>query len=143
MNKVFEDFVTAAMQVGGRVQAQWLGSLDEEARVPIRPDLTWWAGQGCRAVADVKYKLASGTTPNPDLYQMLAYCTALGLPRGYLICAAGDEKPKTYAIRNAGIEVIVKPLDLAAEPTQLLKEAEHLRLAIEAGISTQASAGLS
>jgi 5-methylcytosine-specific restriction enzyme subunit McrC len=141
MNKVFEDFVTAAMQAGGRVQAQWTGSLDQEARVEIRPDLTWWAGQECRAVADVKYKLASGTTPNPDLYQMLAYCTALGLPRGYLICAAGEEQPNSYAIRNAGIEVIVKPLDLAAEPTSLLKEAEHLRLAIEAGTSTLAPAG--
>jgi 5-methylcytosine-specific restriction enzyme subunit McrC len=133
MNKVFEDFVTAAMQAGGRVQAQWPGSLDEEARVPIRPDLTWWAGQECRAVADVKYKLASGGTPNPDIYQMLAYCIALDLPRGYLICAAGEEQPSSYVIRNADIEIIVKPLDLAAEPTRLLKEAENLRLLIESG----------
>jgi 5-methylcytosine-specific restriction enzyme subunit McrC len=93
-------------------------------------------------VADVKYKLASGGTPNPDIYQMLAYCIALGLPRGYLICAKGEEEPSSYAIRNAGIRVTVKPLDLAAEPTRLLKEAEHLRLAIESGASTLTSAGL-
>jgi 5-methylcytosine-specific restriction enzyme subunit McrC len=132
MNKVFEDFVSAALQAGGPVQGQWRGSLDEEARVPIRPDLTWWAGQECRAVADVKYKLASGGTPNSDIYQMLAYCTALGVPRGYLICAAGEEQPSSYIIRNAGIEIIVKPLDLATESTRLLEEAENLRRAIEA-----------
>jgi 5-methylcytosine-specific restriction enzyme subunit McrC len=121
------------MQAGGNVQAQWTGSLDDQARVPIRPDLTWWAGRHCRAVADVKYKLASDGTSNSDIYQMLAYCIALDLPRGYLICAAGEDEPSSYAIRNAGIEIVVKALDLAAEPARLLEQAEDLRLAIESG----------
>jgi 5-methylcytosine-specific restriction enzyme subunit McrC len=69
---------------------------------------------------------------------MLAYCIALGLPRGYLICVAGEE-PSSYVIRNAGIEIIVKPLDLAAEPAQLLEGAEHLRVAIESGSSMPVS----
>jgi 5-methylcytosine-specific restriction enzyme subunit McrC len=133
MNRVFEDFVTAAMQAGGRVQAQWVGSLDEERRVPIRPDLTWWAGGNCRAVADVKYKSVSGGAPNADIYQMLAYCTALDVPRGYLICAATNDEPSAHTIRNAGVEVLVKTLDLAAEPGRLLEEAEQLRAEIESG----------
>jgi 5-methylcytosine-specific restriction enzyme subunit McrC len=141
MNRVFEDFVTAAMQAGGRVQAQWHGNLDEQNRVPIRPDLTWWTGAECRAVADVKYKPASGGTPNADLYQMLAYCLVLGVPCGYLICPAGDEEPTSYAIRNAGVEVIVKTLDLAAQPLRLLKEAEQLRLEIELTSSAATPAG--
>jgi hypothetical protein len=42
-----------------------------------------------------------------------------------------DEEPSSYAIRNAGVEVIVKTLDLAAQPVWLLEEAEQLRLEIE------------
>jgi len=141
MNRVFENFVTAAMQAGGQVQAQWHGSLDEQGNVPIRPDLTWWTGWDCRAVADVKYKLASGSTPNADIYQMLAYCLALGVPHGYLICAAADEKPRSHAIRNTDVDVIVKTLDLTAEPAQLLEEAEHLRHEIESGSSLAPAPG--
>lgn len=141
MNRVFEDFVTAAMRASGRVQAQWRGSLDEASHVPIRPDLTWWAGQACQAVADVKYKPVSGGISNADIYQMLAYCTALGVTRGYLIYAAGNEEPRSHTIRNAGVEVIIKTLDLAAEPPQLLKQAEQLRFEIESESSLKASPG--
>jgi 5-methylcytosine-specific restriction enzyme subunit McrC len=142
MNRVFEDFVTAAMQAGGGVQAQWHGILDEAARVPIRPDLTWWTGRDCRAVADVKYKPVSGGTPNADIYQMLSYCIALHVPRGYLIYAAAVEEPSNHVVRNAGVEVIVKTLDLAAAPAELLQEAEHLRQEIEPGSFFVSTPGL-
>ncbi len=94
MNKVFEDFVTTALResmvrFGGELRAQWRGRLDIERQLQIIPDLTWWVHGSCAAVADAKYKaLTPSGMPNADAYQMLAYCTALTLERGFLIYAA-------------------------------------------------------
>src|SRR5262249_8633664 len=87
MNKVFEDFVSVAVReamrpFGGEVRAQWRGWLDRDRQLVIKPDITWWSGERCLAIADAKYKaLELKSMPNADAYQMLAYCTALGLPR--------------------------------------------------------------
>ena len=62
MNKVFEDFVTAAFtsamrKHGGTVRPQ-VGeySLDKGAQLKLRPDIGWWDGDRCLAVLDAKYK---------------------------------------------------------------------------------------
>jgi 5-methylcytosine-specific restriction enzyme subunit McrC len=91
MNKVFEDFVSVALRAamqgfGGDVRAQWRGWLDHERQLGIRPDITLWSSSTCLAVVDAKYKaLELKGMPNADAYQMLAYCTALDLPRGFLV----------------------------------------------------------
>lgn len=126
MNKVFEDFVTAALaaelgRLGLRVTPQWRGSLDEAGRVTIKPDLTWWSAGRCRGVADIKYKsLHKADMPNADAYQALAYCTALDLPVGHLIYAAGNEEPATHEVLNAGTRIEVTALDLDQPPKDLL-----------------------
>ena len=44
--------------------------------------------------------------PNADAYQMLAYCTRLGLRRGFLVYADLSGGTRSAAtIRNAGIEL--------------------------------------
>lgn len=132
MNKVFENFVTAALtaelgRLGLRVVAQRPGHLDEAGRVTIKPDLTWWSGGQCRGVADIKYKsLHKADMPNADAYQVLAYCTALELPTGQLIYAAGNEEPATHQILNAGIRIEVIALDLDQSPTDLLAHVGRL-----------------
>lgn len=62
MNRVFEDFVTAAFTAtmrkhGGSVRPQ-VGdfSLDRGAELRLRPDIGWWDGNRCIAVLDAKYK---------------------------------------------------------------------------------------
>jgi 5-methylcytosine-specific restriction enzyme subunit McrC len=37
-----------------------------------------------------------GGFPQADLYQMLAYCTALRLPEGHLIYARGEAQASSY-----------------------------------------------
>ena len=94
MNKVFEDFVTAAFtdsmrRYGGTVRPQ-VGeySLDVGARLRLKPAIGWWDGSRCLAVLDAKYKaIDDGLLRHGDAYQMLAYCTAYGLRRGYLVYA--------------------------------------------------------
>jgi 5-methylcytosine-specific restriction enzyme subunit McrC len=78
-------------------------------------------------VADAKYKAEKPAGyPNADLYQLLAYCTVLGLKVGHLIYAKGNEDPVRHVVRSAGTEIICHALDLSQPPDTLLAEARTL-----------------
>lgn len=133
MYQVFEDFVSRALAeaveptYGGRIVPQSRCHLDLAGRVTLRPDLVWRHQQRVRAVLDVKYKAEqSSGYPQEDLYQLLAYCTALGLDRGHLVYAAGDAQPLVHTVRNAGIDLVCHALDLAAPPDGLLAQVRRL-----------------
>jgi 5-methylcytosine-specific restriction enzyme subunit McrC len=138
MNKVFEDFISASLSTalerhGGRVTAQHSGTtLDEGRNVRLIPDLTWWAQSQCRAIIDAKYKsIADARTPNADVYQMLAYCTAFGLDRGHLVYARdAGEHSREHVIRNVGTQVHVHAIDVEREPAVVLGQVEDLATAI-------------
>jgi 5-methylcytosine-specific restriction enzyme subunit McrC len=146
MNKVYEDFVTVALREamqprGGTVQAQWIGSLDDRGALPIRPDITWWADGDRVAVADAKYKaLELKGLPSADSYQMLAYCTALGLKRGFLVYASDSgERARSHHVRNSNCVVEVRTLDVEAEPAELLAEVEALAAELAASAPAPAA----
>lgn len=129
MNRVFEDFLTTSLREalrahGGEVVAQRTSSLDEAGRISIRPDVTWLVRGRPRTVIDAKHKAFEGAGPaNEDAYQMLAYCTALGLDRGFLVYAGGSGAgPLDLAVRNSRCEVRVRSLDLATPPEVLLAQ---------------------
>jgi 5-methylcytosine-specific restriction enzyme subunit McrC len=133
MPQLFEDFVTVALrealegEYGGRVEAQSRGFLDVAGRVALRPDITWQAGRTVMAVADAKYKAEKPSGyPNADLYQLLAYCTVLGLKVGHLIYAKGNEDPVRHSVRGADVEIICHALDLCQLPATLLADVEDL-----------------
>ena len=119
MNVVFQEFVTVALRealgVSGDVFLERRArSLDEEGKVHLRPDLTWWDGRECVFVGDAKYKkLTDERAPNADLYQLLAYATALNLPGGLLVYAKGEREPATYDVRHSGKRLEVAALDLS------------------------------
>ena len=129
MNQVFEDFVTRALREALGVPARVLRSgaqvgglwFDEARRIRLKPDLSWWDRRGeCAFVGDVKYKRAAAGAPNADLYQLLAYATALDLPGGMLIYAQGEAEPVTHAVRHAGKRLDVHALDLSGPVETLL-----------------------
>lgn len=79
------------------------------------------------AVVDAKYKAEKPAGyPNADLYQLLAYCTVLGLDRGYLVYAKGGEELAHHVVRRSSIEIIRHAVDLDAEPTVLLNQMQDL-----------------
>ena len=132
MWRVFEDFVTVALAealrpYGGRTESQdRRHHLDHGRRVPLRPDLIHYVidstGREIPAtVLDSKYKISSDSA---DLYQMLAYCTALGLNRGHLVYATGE--PRRHAVRGTEIEITQHAIDLSLPPAELLASIEHL-----------------
>ncbi len=153
MAKVFEDFVCTALgralvgRAGGSVRTQDPWALDAAGAVGMKPDLVWYADDGRSpppgrraagrpaAVVDAKYKAEKPAGfPNADVYQMLAYCTRLGLPTGWLVYAKGNEAGATHEVVGAGIEVRARVLDLALPPSDLIAQVETLAVQIVAGL---------
>ncbi|MGW4102850.1 McrC family protein [Streptomyces sp. NPDC004976] len=133
MNRLFEDFVTVALRdalrgSGRTARLQDGHHLDEAAVVRMRPDFVLYGPDGVPcAVADAKYKAEKrGGYPETDLYQMLAYCTALGLGAGHLVYARGNASHAVHRVRHAGILIHQHALDLDQEPAGLLADVEEV-----------------
>src|SRR6266566_7250772 len=139
MPRLFEDFITTALRealvttYGGRVQGQEWSYLDEAGQVILRPDIVWKIRGSAVAVIDAKYKAEKPAGyPNADLYQMLAYCTALGLRNGHLVYAKGNEDPARHVVRRSGIEIFCHAVDLDQPPDLLLARMSDLATIIAA-----------
>lgn len=154
MWKVFEDFVTTALTEAlaaapGRTEAQVSAFLAgrgdwRSGSVPMNVDVVHRDAHGRPAVVfDAKYRVASATGryANADYYQMLAYCTALQVPRAWLVYAGGGDVARVRRIKNTGIEVVECPLDLAQPPaTVLWRVARIAKLATEGRVGGSTSA---
>ena len=138
MNQVFQEFVTQALREALGVsepvfREKGIKSLDEGDKVRLRPDLTWWDGGICRFVGDTKYKrVIDERIPNADLYQLLAYATALNLPGGMLIYAKGEAEPANYRVRHSGKTLEVVALDLETPLADILNQVKGLAEAVKA-----------
>ena len=133
MPSLFEQFVTVALREaitarsGGRVEGQARCYLDQAGQVPLRPDIIWKTGGAAAAVIDAKYKAEKPAGyPNADLYQLLAYCTILGLPAGHLVYARGSASPARHVVRQSGIEILCHAIDLSQPPEQLIGQMSNL-----------------
>lgn len=128
MWRIYEDFVCVAMAEalapsGGHSTLQYRTHLDDARSVPMRPDFVWKQGGVPVLVADAKYKAEKPDGfPNADLYQLLAYCTVMGLSDGHLIYARGRENPAIHEISQAGVRIHAHTLDLEQPPDALLRE---------------------
>lgn len=136
MWKIFEDFVTIALseslsRTGWRCQLQAPLHLDEGRRIAMQPDLLCRRGDGQAAVVDAKYKAERPEGfPNADLYQMLAYCTVLGLDEGHLIYAKGNEDGSVHTVQRAGVTIHCRALDLGLGPAALLRQVDQLAVLV-------------
>jgi len=110
MNELFERFVTERLRraLRGRlaVKDQHRDHLDEARSVRIRPDLLFGPERPPSLVADIKYKLTDDAAGgrNADLYQLLAYTTALDLPEGVLIYCLDAHDPQGSAVVGSSLE---------------------------------------
>ncbi len=135
MNDVFQDFVTRALRDELNLSENAFPSdgripplhLDDNRRVRLKPDLSWWDGQVCSFVGDAKYKrVEHANAPNADLYQLLAYATALDLPGGLLIYAKGEGADIVHRVRHAGKQLEIATLDLSGSIDSLMAEIGRL-----------------
>jgi 5-methylcytosine-specific restriction enzyme subunit McrC len=117
MALLFERLVTRLLWDPGsdvRVVGQRQSDLDATGVLKIKPDLVFLAGRSVVGVADVKYKLLdeNGKFPNADAYQLITYCSRLGLDVGHLIYAAGEPCPEPIVVLGSGVRLIIHAVDL-------------------------------
>ena len=145
MNQVFQEFVTVALreELGaseGTFGEDGIGYLDDGKQIHLRPDLTWWEGNRCWFVGDAKYKnLTDRAVPEGDLYQLLAYVTALDLPCGMLIYTKGEAETADYKVRHCGKRLQVAALDLSGNLEDVLGRVKKLAEEIK-GLRKEAAA---
>ena len=141
MNVVFQEFVTQALReaLGASTKSfcsdkQLTGNrqihLAKHSRIRLEPDLTWWHGSKCVFVGDAKYKrIRYERIPNADLYQLLAYVTALNLRGGLLVYAldeAESVESREYEVKHSGKRLEVAALDLSGTLDNVLERIEDL-----------------
>jgi 5-methylcytosine-specific restriction enzyme subunit McrC len=147
MNQLFERFVSGCVRVAAR--AAGLATLTQAARpftqqVGLQPDLLLTTNGRDVAVGDVKYKRFDGAKfRHSDLYQMVAYCSALGLQRGTLIYA-GEPTVEVQKVVGTSIEIEVIGVDLEGSAADVLRSGARAawRL-IEPAVPYQSATGQS
>jgi 5-methylcytosine-specific restriction enzyme subunit McrC len=117
MAQVFEDFVCTALGAslvatdrGRAVSQDRRWALDAAHEVALRPD------------------------------QLLAYCTALGLPDGHLVYAKGNEAGRTHHVPGAGVTLHAHTLDLDQPPAGLLAQVDALAATLASTTTTSSVA---
>ncbi len=133
MNVVFENFVVVALREAlGATERSFPQEargrrvyLDGNRRILLQPDISWWADT-CTFVGDVKYKeVPLGGVIHPDLYQLLAYVIACGLPGELLIYGSG-EASTVHEVVYADKTLEVASMDLSKPPESILQQVQDL-----------------
>jgi 5-methylcytosine-specific restriction enzyme subunit McrC len=131
MERLFEDLVAQLLReqvAGATVTTQRAYQLGNGGQLNIRPDLVFLRGGMEIAVADTKYKILNEKKKlrNEDAYQLITYCTRLGLDLGHLIYAVGvddgdDDIPLDHDIQRSPVRLAVHRVDLKRE-VELLEQ---------------------
>ena len=138
MNTLLQEFLTVALRetlgLTERVfREKNIDTLDVDGKVKLRPDLTWWHGRDCQFVGDAKYKgIENESVPNADLYQLLAYVTALNLPGGLLVYAQGEAETAALSVRHSDKRLEVAALNLGGSLDAVLKRVDVLAERVKA-----------
>ena len=149
MADVFETFVHTALSESLQVSATEFPRasripplhLDNDQKIRLRPDLSWWNQGNCELVGDVKYKRDSkGDGREPDLYQMLAYAHSARLQNGTLIYARSEVEQQTSHTTVNGVALHVEALDLELQPTEILQQIDELATRLRSRRAQEADA---
>lgn len=136
MERVFEAYVSRGILAAGaasggcRVEAQPLYRMGRPARggpgLSMRPDLVVCDGERALLVADVKWKRLAKALLPPDLYQVVAYATALGAPRAVLIYPGRRDRAWTYGLPRAPLDVVLHTLRVVGPRERCLRSLGRL-----------------
>lgn len=146
MNRLYERWIgaelTARLWPGIDVVEQDRVLLADRPSVPMNPDLLFRVGGRPVLVGDVKYKLTgSGLARNADWYQLLAYATALDLPRGVLVYCQADEAPaREITVHGSGHRLTCYPLGLGGTRDEVATRLDDLAETLRRGGLSRASA---
>jgi 5-methylcytosine-specific restriction enzyme subunit McrC len=135
MNKLFEkwigDELSSRLWPALEVVEQRNVHLSISPRVTMTPDLVFRRGAEIVFVADVKYKLTGGLARTDDYYQLLAYTTAMRLPRGLLIYCRADTAPeRVITVVGGNQQLHTHPVDLGGTSSSVAKALDTLAQSI-------------
>ncbi|HEV2072017.1 MAG TPA: hypothetical protein VGR29_00100 [Thermomicrobiales bacterium] len=132
MNALFEKFITtmlrARLEPRFRLKDQERSTLDVNRAVTIKPDLVLADGLIDILIGDTKYKkLGTDDHKHADLYQTLAYCTALDVRAGVLIYPRHNiVREDRLAVRNSPVTLHETSVDLRGSITHIEHEIDEL-----------------
>jgi 5-methylcytosine-specific restriction enzyme subunit McrC len=143
MNALFEAFVgrslATALPPGVRLSEQAARWLDADRRVSLKIDFLLERGGVPALVADTKYKrIETFGAGNADVFQMLAYCVATGVPTAVLVYPREAPRPDDplgpgfapIRVTHAGVTIRGLPVDLSlagdALTTEMRRVADEL-----------------
>jgi 5-methylcytosine-specific restriction enzyme subunit McrC len=131
MNRLFEKFVGQILRDrlprAVRIAEQEPTHLGVGRRVLMRPDILLSTAGRVRLVGDCKYKrLETEEFKNHDLYQVLAYCTSLGVQRGLLVYPRHSVAIE-YDLPVLGSKVVIRQatIDLGKSWQDLMVESDR------------------
>lgn len=131
MNDLFEKYVTQAFLAHSRkfeIVDQKYSILFEDRSAQIKPDLLILANGKPVAVADAKYKrIKEDEFKNYDVYQMISYATALGVPFAFLIYPDSEfESDWNAQVRHSPIRVFIQTVSLSRAEISMREQARVL-----------------
>jgi 5-methylcytosine-specific restriction enzyme subunit McrC len=137
LERVFEGYVTRGVVEAfagwsaHRVSVQPLHRITPavagQPEITVRPDVTIDGDEGPLVIVDAKWKWLPKAGPvTADLYQMLAYCTALGVRRAVLVYAGRRDRAWAYPLSRAPVAVEVRTLRVVGSPEECRRSLRRL-----------------
>jgi 5-methylcytosine-specific restriction enzyme subunit McrC len=128
MERVFERYVTRG--IAEAFADGWTAATQQThvvaPSVEMRPDLTVCRDGRPIMVVDAKWKRPAGAPSPADLYQMLAYCTALGVSRAVLVYPGRRDSVCVFSLHHAPVCVEMRTLRVVGEPARCLGSLKRL-----------------
>jgi 5-methylcytosine-specific restriction endonuclease McrBC regulatory subunit McrC len=129
MNKLFEKFVEQAFvmvgaKMGVGIWTQKSERLSDSPFVPIYPDIIVTSAGTIVAIVDSKYKRDASGPQNSDMYQVIAYGTALRCHDTYLLYPETEVAVKTI-IRIRNSPILVNSIRVTISGDNCVKSAEN------------------
>lgn len=135
MNTLFEQFVAIKLQQAltnqhssMRLNRQHSSPLFHDHTITIRPDLLLENAGAVTLAADTKYKKPEGAYGgSADYYQMITYCTVLGLNHGALIYPRHNiDIERRLPVRGSAITIHEVSIDLRISREAILRDFNRL-----------------
>jgi len=101
----------------------------------LRPDVTLDRAGRPVLVVDAKWKRLKGTPlVTEDVYQVLAYCTALGVRRGVLVYPGRRDRAWEYRLAGAPVCLEVRTLQVVGTREAMARALRRLPRALRRGL---------
>ena len=130
MERVWERYVMRGVMTAFLGRDGWMAAVQQThvvaPGVEMRPDVTVYRAGRPALVVDAKWKRPVGAPASADLYQMLAYCTALGVGRAVLVYPGRRDRLRIYALLNTPIRVEMRTLRVIGDAAACRRSVQRL-----------------